>query len=224
MKLEHDFRVALPLDDAWHLLTDLPRIAGCLPGAHLDETVDGEHRGGLSTKIGPITARYRGGASFVERDEVAHRAVIAARGREERGGGTAAATITAQLSPDGAGTRVDVATELAITGRAAQFGRSLLSEVSASLLTEFVTRLEALAAGSADTPAGADRPVPGVSAVSEAPRRTVAAGAPKAGGDDNVLDARLIIGPLLRRAALPAGVALAAAACGYALGRGHHAA
>ena len=218
MKLEHDFRVALPVDDAWALLTDLPRIAGCLPGAHLDETVDGEHRGALSTKIGPITARYRGGASFAERDEVAHRAIIAARGREERGTGTAAATITARLTPDGAGTRVDVSTELSVTGRAAQFGRSLLTEVSATVLTEFVTRLEALAAGSDAGGAATTDAAPRQAVTARGASGGAAAGTPS-GGEDNVLDARIILGPLLRRAAVPAGVALVAAACGYALGR-----
>lgn len=205
MRLEHDFHVALPVGETWSLLTDLPRVAGCLPGAHLDETVEGEHRGGLSTKIGPITAKYRGSASFLERDDVDHRAVIAARGREERGGGTASATITARLRPADGGTRVEVATDLSISGRAAQFGRSLLDEVSATLVAEFVRRLETLATAPPTGPAASPE-VAGPSTV-----------APP--DEENVLNASVLVAPLLRRAAVPAAVAVVAATLGWLLGR-----
>jgi carbon monoxide dehydrogenase subunit G len=141
MKLDHAFDVKLPIDQTWSLLVDLPRIAPCLPGAHLEDVVDGEYRGGLSTKIGPINARYHGTARFLERDEVDHRAIIKASGREAKGSGTASATITATLRPSGAGTRVELSTDIAISGRAAQFGRNLLTEISATLITEFVRRL-----------------------------------------------------------------------------------
>jgi carbon monoxide dehydrogenase subunit G len=144
VRLENAFHVSLPVDEAWALLTDLPAIAPCLPGAHLDDVVDGEYRGGLSTKIGPITARYQGSARFTERDDVDHRGVIEARGREERGSGTASATVTAALRAEDSGTRVDVTTELAISGRAAQFGRSLMAEVTSMLLSQFVSRLETM--------------------------------------------------------------------------------
>ncbi|WP_165978601.1 SRPBCC family protein, partial [Actinomadura darangshiensis] len=196
MRLENTFHVSLPVEEAWTLLTDLPRIAPCLPGAHLDEVVDGEHRGGLSTKIGPINARYRGTARFVERDDVDHRGVIEARGREERGSGTASATVTAALRPEDGGTRVDVTTDLAVSGRAAQFGRSLLAEVSSMLIAQFTTRLEAMIqAGSG--PAAAPAAVNG--------RHVPAAPAPE---PDASLDvAGTVILPLLRRAAVPAGAA-----------------
>ncbi|GLZ02871.1 carbon monoxide dehydrogenase subunit G [Actinomadura sp. NBRC 104412] len=193
MRLENAFHVPLPVEEAWTLLTDLPRIAPCLPGAHLDEVVDGEYRGGLSTKIGPITAKYRGTARFVEHDDIDHRGVIEARGREERGSGTAAATVTAHLRPEDGGTRVEVSTELAISGRAAQFGRSLLSEVSTMLIDQFTARLEALIRDGAVAPA-------------EQTEQTLDVGT-------------TVVLPLLRRAAVPAAVAVAAGVIGYLLGR-----
>jgi carbon monoxide dehydrogenase subunit G len=194
VKLANDFWVALPVDEAWALLTDLPRIAPCLPGAHLDDVVDGEYRGGLATKIGPVNARYRGVARFVERDDVDHRAVIEARGSEERGSGAASGTVVATLRSDGQGTRVDLSTELSISGRAAQFGRSLVAEVSATMLAEFARRLEAIVR-------------PGA--------------APAATQDEGCrLDVvRTVVVPLLRRAALPAACAVAAGVVGWLVGR-----
>jgi uncharacterized protein len=194
VKLANDFWVALPVDEAWALLTDLPRIAPCLPGAHLDDVVDGEYRGGLATKIGPINARYRGVARFVERDDVDHRGVIEARGSEERGSGAASGTVVATLRPDGQGTRVDLSTELSISGRAAQFGRSLVAEVSATMLAEFVRRLEAVV-----------RPGPSAGAAPE----------PESAELDVV---RTIAVPMLRRAAVPAACALVAGLVGWLLG------
>lgn len=193
MKLANDFWVALPVDEAWALLTDLPRIAPCLPGAHLDDVVDGEYRGGLATKIGPINARYRGVARFVERDDVDHRAVIEARGSEERGSGAASGTVVATLHPDGQGTRVDLSTELAISGRAAQFGRSLVAEVSASMLAEFARRLEAIVRPGTSTAVARD----------EADRLDVV---------------RTVALPMLRRAAVPAACAVVAGVIGWLLG------
>lgn len=194
MKLADDFWVALPVDEAWTLLTDLPRIAPCLPGAHLDEVVDGEYRGGLATKIGPINARYRGVARFVERDDVDHRAVIEARGSEERGSGAASGTVVATLRPDGQGTRVDLSTELSISGRAAQFGRSLVTEVSTSMLAEFARRLEGVVRPEASAAAPAD--------------------------DAGQLDVlRTVALPVLRRAAVPAACAMVAGVVGWLIGR-----
>jgi hypothetical protein len=141
--LDHRFRVPLPVDEAWEILTDLPTIARCLPGAHLDSVVDGRYEGGISTRIGPISARYRGSAHFVERDEVGHRAVIEARGREAEGAGTATVVVTLALQPDGQGTEVTISSEPAHGGRAAPFDRSRLAEVSTSMLDTFVRSLEA---------------------------------------------------------------------------------
>lgn len=142
MELTNDFVVTVPADEAWALLTDLVRIAPCMPGAELQEIEGDEYRGLIKVKVGPITAHYQGRAFFVERDEASRRAVLRAEGREVRGQGAANATITATLSPESAGTRVTVLTDLAISGRAAQFGRGVLSDVSAKLLSQFVVSLE----------------------------------------------------------------------------------
>ncbi len=142
MELTNEFEVRVPPEVAWAVLTDVERIAPCMPGAELREIEGDEYRGVVKVKVGPITAEYRGKASFGERDAVGRRAVLRAEGRETRGQGNATATITAVLEPNGSGTRVKVSTDLAITGRVAQFGRGVLADVSTKLLDQFVRCLE----------------------------------------------------------------------------------
>jgi hypothetical protein len=168
MELTNDFRVALPVDRAWAVLTDLERIAPCMPGAQLQEVEGDDYRGIVKIKVGPITAQYKGQATFVSQDADKHVAVLRAEGRETRGQGNANATITATLTPDGAGTAVSVVTDLVVTGRVAQFGRGVLAEVSAKLLDQFVTCLE--------TTVLADEPAP-------APVAAAAAGDAGQGGE-----------------------------------------
>jgi uncharacterized protein len=143
MELNNEFRVSVPVDQAWDVLTDLERVAPCMPGAQLQEVEGDEHRGVVKVKVGPITAQYKGMAKFLERDEASHRAVLRAQGRDTRGQGNATATVTATLLPDGEGTAVSIATDLQITGRVAQLGRGIINDVSARLLGEFAERLEA---------------------------------------------------------------------------------
>ncbi|MGH9138683.1 MAG: SRPBCC family protein, partial [Acidimicrobiales bacterium] len=138
MELTNEFRVGVPVEHAWQVLTDVERIAPCMPGAQLQEVEGDEYRGIVKVKVGPITAQYKGKALFVERDDAAHRAVLRAEGRETRGQGNANATITASLVPDGDGTAVTVVTDLTVTGKVAQFGRGVLADVSAKLLGQFV--------------------------------------------------------------------------------------
>lgn len=142
MELTNDFRVAVPVERAWEVLTDVELIAPCLPGAQLQEIEGDEYRGIVKVKVGPITAQYKGKATFVSQDEETHVAVLRAEGRETRGQGNANATITATLTPVDDGTAVSVVTDLTITGRVAQFGRGVLAEVSAKLLDQFVENLE----------------------------------------------------------------------------------
>jgi hypothetical protein len=144
MELTNEFEVAVPVSEAWAVLTDVERIAPCLPGAELKEIEGAEYRGVVKVKVGPITASYRGVAHFDELDESTHRAVLKAEGRETRGQGNASATITATLAPSETGTKVQVATELAITGKVAQFGRGVLADVSSKLLDQFVQNLETM--------------------------------------------------------------------------------
>lgn len=142
MELTNDFRVGVPVERAWEVLTDVELIAPCMPGAQLQEVEGDEYRGIVKVKVGPVTAQYKGAARFVEKDEAARRIVLRAEGRETRGQGNAAATITAQLQPDGDGTAVSVVTDLTVTGRVAQFGRGVMADVSSKLLGQFVECLE----------------------------------------------------------------------------------
>jgi carbon monoxide dehydrogenase subunit G len=142
LELMHDFRVDVPIDQAWEVLTDLERIAPCMPGAQLLEVEGDEYRGIVKVKVGPITAQYRGTARFTELDPTAHKAVVRAEGRDTRGQGTAAATVVATLDGGDAGTAVHIETDLDISGKVAQFGRGMLAEVSEKLLGQFVQQLE----------------------------------------------------------------------------------
>ena len=159
MELSNEFVVPVAIDEAWGLLTDVERIAPCMPGAELQEIDGDEYRGVVKVKVGPITAQYKGKATFVEKDDAGHRAVLRAEGRDTRGQGNANATITATLVSEGDGTRVKVVTDLAITGRAAQFGRGVMADVSTKLLGQFVSCLEKTVLGApAEAPAAADEP------------------------------------------------------------------
>jgi hypothetical protein len=142
MELSNEFTVDVPVKEAWVLLTDVERIAPCMPGAQLTEVEGDEYRGVVKVKVGPITSQYKGKATFVERDEGNFRAVLRAEGRETKGQGNASATITATLVPEGDRTKVSVVTDLTVTGRAAQFGRGVLADVSSKLLGQFVSCLE----------------------------------------------------------------------------------
>jgi len=210
MELTNDFTVNAPIDTAWETLTDVERIAPCMPGAQLTEIEGDTYRGLVKVKVGPITAQFKGQASFVEKDSEQHRAVLKAEGRDTGGKGNASALITAQLEPVADDvTKVTVATDLTITGKVAQFGRGALADVSEKLLKQFVTNLEstvltngagAVVAGNgpataSDAPEGAagdaaggaagDAPAtaPAASATSAAPKAssTVTAEAPTAG-------------------------------------------
>ncbi len=152
MQLENSFTVPVPVDEAWRVLLDIERIAPCMPGAALDSVTGDDFTGRVKVKLGVITLTYQGKASFVEKDEAAHRAVIDARGRDQRGNGTASAVVTATLAPDGERTRVDVLTDLNITGRPAQFGRGVMTDVGNKLLGQFADRLAAQL-GEGDRPA-----------------------------------------------------------------------
>lgn len=143
MELVNDFTVNVPVDEAWVTLTDVERIAPCLPGAQLQEVEGDTYRGVVKVKVGPIQAQFKGQAVFVEKDDTNHKAVLKAEGRDTGGKGNASAMITAQLTPKGASsTHVQVSTDLTITGKVAQFGRGAMADVSNKLLGQFVENLE----------------------------------------------------------------------------------
>jgi carbon monoxide dehydrogenase subunit G len=143
VQLENSFTVPVPVDEAWRVLLDIERIAPCMPGAAVDSVDGDDFTGRVKVKLGPINLTYQGKASFIEKDEAAHKAVIDARGKDQRGNGTAAATITANLAAEGSITRVHVVTDLNITGRPAQFGRGVMTDVGNKLLGQFADKLAA---------------------------------------------------------------------------------
>jgi carbon monoxide dehydrogenase subunit G len=156
MHLNHEFAVPVPVKQAWDVLLDVERIAPCLPGATIESVEGDSFAGRVKVKVGPITVTYRGTATFVHSDEAAGRATIKADGREARGSGTAAATIDAVLHDEGERTRVTLDTELAVTGRPAQFGRGVMVDVSNKLLGTFADCLaQTLAADQAPPVAAA---------------------------------------------------------------------
>ena len=158
VQLENSFTVPVPVDEAWRVLLDIERIAPCMPGAALDSVAGDDFTGRVKVKLGPINLTYQGKASFIEKDEAAHKAVIDARGKDQRGNGTAAAVVTARLKAEGAITRVDVLTDLNITGRPAQFGRGVMTDVGNKLLGQFADKLAAqLGEGDAQGDASARR-------------------------------------------------------------------
>jgi len=143
MEINNAFEVKAPIDVAWATLTDLARIAPCLPGATLTSVEGDIYKGHVTVKVGPIVAKFGGQAIFQERNDTEHRAVLKGEGRDSTGKGNASAIITAQLEiVDVNTTRCTVSTDLTITGKIAQFGRGALADVSDKLLKQFVINLE----------------------------------------------------------------------------------
>jgi carbon monoxide dehydrogenase subunit G len=142
MKLDNEFRVSVPIDRAWEVLTDIPLITPCLPGAELTDSEGGEHTGKIKIKVGPVTSHYSGKAVFTAQDEATHHVEISANGRDSKGSGNASATITADMKEDGDGTVVTIATDLKISGKVAQFGKGMIAEVSGKLIGQFVECIE----------------------------------------------------------------------------------
>lgn len=220
MQLLNEFEVALPPEKTWTLLTDLEKVAPCLPGASITSVEGDDFHGRAKIKVGPITAEYKGVAKFTELDEKAHTAVLHARGKDARGQGDATAHVRATLHPKGRGTRVVVETELALTGKVAQFGRGVLADVSGALMTMFAHRLQEMVAaeGALDTPPSADSAAaddlgaqPQTAAAPAQPAASQTSNVP--GGrvshrDDEVLDVLALAGGMSWAKALPTGGAL----------------
>ncbi len=160
MRLDNEFEVPRPVDEAWAVLTDVERIAPCLPGAQLTE-VDGDvYHGIVKVKVGPVTAQYAGEARFTEMDAERHHVVLSAKGKERTGKGLANALVTADLHGSGDTTRVTVSTDLTISGPLAQFGRGAIAEVSTKLLNQFVANLRETVLDAPQTAAGTATPAP----------------------------------------------------------------
>jgi uncharacterized protein len=197
MKLQNEFTVPASVEQAWQVLLDVERVAPCLPGAALEGSDGDEHKGTMTIKIGPITARYAGTVKIEEADEAARRAVMRAQARDQRGQGTAAATITSTMEEVEGGTRVRVETDMRVTGPAAQFGRGVMQDVSAKLMGRFADCLAEEIAGGAAPAAPAAEAAGGAGA----PRSAEPTPAAPAPGDARV------VGPLNPAASPPPGPA-----------------
>ena len=189
MQITDTFHVDVPVEQAWDVLLDVERIAPCMPGAQLQEVEGDEYRGIVKVKVGPITAQYKGAARIIEADVETRRIVIKAEGRDTRGQGNAAATVTASLRPDATGTEVGIDTDLHVTGKVAQFGRGVMADVSAKLLAQFVECLHAMVLTGEDARAGAGVGAAGGDPGSATPPATtapVAGAAPSSGAEGGV--------------------------------------
>jgi carbon monoxide dehydrogenase subunit G len=229
MQLDNTFKVPVPVDEAWQVMLDYPRLAGCMPGATVDEVRGDDVLGRVKVKLGPVSVTYQGQVTFTEKDEASHRVTLSAAGREVRGSGTASALVTAVMTDVGGATEVSVTTDLNITGRPAQFGRGIVAEVSERLIGQFAENLARELGNGKSQPAPAGQaqpagqpPQPMVSQLVEsqpvASRQPQAAAYQEPAASDGSLDLLgLVGGPLLKRLAPVLGVA--AALTGFALVR-----
>ena len=210
MELTHRFTVPVPIDEAWAQFNDIASMAECFPGATVTSADSDSFAGSVKVKLGPIALVYNGSGTFTEKDEAAHRMVVDAKGKDKRGNGTAGAVVSMAMTEAGSSTDVEVLTDLAITGKPAQFGRGVMQDVSDKLLGQFVACLEQRFAGSsveaaAPTPPAAE-PEPTLTdeaapAAVEAPPPTPTAAAAPTGGakEDDALNLGATMLPVLVR-------------------------
>ncbi len=204
MELNNEFRVAVPAATVWDVFTDVERVAPCLPGATLLSVDGDDFTGAVKVKVGPITVSYKGVAAYQEKDSAAQRIVLKAEGKETRGNGTAAATVTAQLKDEGDSTTVVICTDLAISGKAAQFGRGVLADVSGNLIAQFARSLEAELLG-------------GATASTAAPSTEAATAAAQPADSVDLL--KVVAVPVAKRYGPALAAAAAAGAIGFLVGR-----
>ena len=142
MLIKNEFQVAAPVDKVWQYFGDIPQVAACLPGTELtDDLGNDKYEGRVAVRMGPVRLQFAGKADIAERDEAAKRIVVNATGAEEKGRGQASMVVTATLAPAGRGTKVSVAQDLQLSGAAAQYGRGMISDVSAVLMRDFSVNL-----------------------------------------------------------------------------------
>lgn len=169
MRLDHEFTVPAPIGEVWQAVVDPERVAPCMPGASLTKVEGDRFSGTVKVKLGPISLLYKGNGEFLEKDEAARKVTIKASGKDSRGAGTAAATVTLTLTEADGGTHGAVSMDLAITGKPAQFGRGLISEVGGKILDTFAGCLSgklapAESTGTAGTGGGTAAPASGAAA------------------------------------------------------------
>ena len=143
MLITSDFDVPQPVDKVWTFFQDIPQVAACLPGAELtDDLGDDTYAGRVAIRMGPVKLEFTGKAHITERDDAAHRIVVDAAGADEKGRGQASMLVTATLASAGRGTKVNVQQDLQLSGAAAQYGRGMISDVSAVLMRDFATSMQ----------------------------------------------------------------------------------
>ena len=231
MDLQHRFTVPTGVEETWAHFQDIASVAECFPGATVSSVESDSFSGSVKVKLGPIALVYNGSGSFLEKDEAAHRFVVEAKGKDKRGNGTAGATVTLTMAEADGGdaTDVDVLTDLAITGKPAQFGRGVMQDVSDKLLGQFVACLESRLGGgplaeapdaaaepapaaapeptaTAETPA----PAPAPAAAAAAPPPRPAPAAPRHAAQDDALDLGAAVLPVLARTYWKQGLGLLA--------------
>ena len=143
MLIKHDFEVSQPIEKVWEFCSDIPNVASCLPGATLtDEIAEDHYEGNVAIHLGPVQMQFAGRAAVKERDEATKTIVVDATGADQKGRGQAALGLTARLVPTANGTRVEVEQDLQLSGAAAQYGRGMVSDVSAVMLRDFATNMQ----------------------------------------------------------------------------------
>jgi uncharacterized protein len=205
LELTHEFTVPAGIDETWNAFNDIESVAACFPGAVVTSVEGDTFQGSCKVKLGPIALVYNGSGTFVEKDESSHRMVIDAKGKDKRGNGTAGAHVTATMTEAGTGTRVEVVTDLAITGKPAQFGRGVMQDVSDKLLGQFTACLEQKVTSGSEAAAAAE-----AAAQEEPPQRAApsdnvrsmeppvaAAAAPPPTAPDDALDLGATVLPVL---------------------------
>jgi uncharacterized protein len=156
VKIENEFTVRAPLDHVWAYLLDVERVAPCMPGAELTETVDETTwKGKVNMRLGPVSLAFAGTVSMEERDEIEHRVVLHARGMEQKGKGAANAVVTSWLEPADAETQVKMTADIQLSGAVAQLSRGLLPEVSRKLTAQFAECLHQSMVAAEQVPVGA---------------------------------------------------------------------
>lgn len=206
MDLKHSFSVPASIEETWAAFQDIESVAECFPGAQVTSVEGDSFEGTCKVKLGPIALVYKGAGHFIEKDEATHRMVIEAKGKDKRGNGTAGATVTATLVDSGESTEVEVITDLAITGKPAQFGRGVMQDVSDKLLGLFVDCLQdKVGSGGADAAAEvAPQPAAkGVATEPQGPSATTGPAAPRAAApkdEPEALDLGATVIPMLAKA------------------------
>lgn len=220
MQLENRFTIPVTISRAWEVLLDVERVVPCFPGAAVTSVSGDSIEGSVRIKFGPVLLHYAGTATFLEKDEAAHRAVLTAQGSDRKGGGSAGATITAQLHEiDGGSTECVITTDLEITGRPAQFGRGIMSEVGNRITAQFASNLSTMltapepapvdaAAAASDAAASSATGPAAASAAGPKPAPFAAPRSQPAGNDDALDMLKFAQGAALKRLAPVLGAAL----------------